>query len=212
VTEARERPILFSGPMVRKIIDGHKTQTRRVARLTHGGHVKEPSGHRRWHPDDPDAVAACPYGQPGDRLWVREAWCAGPEFDDTPPRDIPEGAPIWYLVDGERPVSEFDEAPIWGRSRPSIHMPRWASRLSLEVTGVRVERLQEIGETDARSEGCKPVLLGDRPGHLGRERSYRTSVGVFQDLWDSINDKRGAGWASNPWVWVVTFKKIEATP
>jgi len=130
-----ERPILFSAPMVRAILAGQKTQTRRVAKFTDAGHLKEPGGRRRWHHDDPNATLACPYGQPGDRLWVREAhWFFQDEHDPvigyTPPMMTTED--VEYRADGESTRHGW---------RPSIHMLRWASRITLEITSVRVERL-----------------------------------------------------------------------
>lgn len=173
----RDLPILFSAPMVRAILDGSKTQTRRVA--------KEFDGLR-----DLDKILArfpnqngCRYGQPGDRLWVRETWAEHPDY--------PDARRAIYRADAG---SEYD-AERW---RPSIHMPRWACRIELEVTGVRVERLQSISEADARAEGVE----GDsHPGAF-----VGTCRGNFARLWESIN---GAGsWDANPWVWVVEFRRV----
>ena len=189
-----EKPILFSGPLVRAILEGRKTVTRRVAKLTDAGHVKEPRGHRRWHPGDPDASAACPYGQPGDLLWVRETWAQwdrGLAFraDCLNPRTGEE--------DGDSRRCRLDFGVKW---RPSIHMPRWACRLLLRVTDVRVERLQEITAEDAVAEG------------LVRDASHPTGGWVellrdFRDLWDSIA-KPGFGWDDNPWVWRIAFERV----
>jgi hypothetical protein len=195
----RERPILFSAPMVRAILEGRKTMTRRIAKLTDAGHVKEPGGHRRWHPADMDARQACPYGQPGDRLWVRETF-----GDCTPGADALVGTrwdKPWYRAeadeygllghDGEGPVYVDDVK--W---RPSIHMPRRASRITLEITAVCVERLQEISEADVQAEGCTGSPLGPAADRL-----------LFPTLWESIN---GPGsWDANPWVWVVGFRKVK---
>lgn len=195
----KERPILFSAPMVRAILSGTKTQTRRAVKLTANGHVKEPGGHRRWHPADPDAWLACPYSQPGDRLWVRETFRR--DLDRLHSRKL-----IEYAADDEvrdaGPSAAFDFPDIgW---RPSIHMPRWASRITLEITGVRVERLQDLSEADAQAEGCSLECMtptGDDSG------SAIYGPGGYLALWESIN---GAGsWAVNPWVWVVDFKRIE---
>jgi len=134
-----ERPILFSGPMIRAILAGRKTQTRRVAKLTGAGRVKEAGSHRNWHLADPDAVKACPYGTPGDRLWVRETFC-----DTGCQRAV-------YRADT---AVENWKYRIW---RPSIYMPRWASRITLEITDVRLERLQDISEADAAAEGVEQV-------------------------------------------------------
>ncbi len=178
----KERPILFSGEMVRAILEGRKTQTRRLAKVNADG-----------YPCD----SLCPYC-PGDRLWVRETWSCGKVFDRTPPGQIPtveRDIPVWYAAeDGEESINR-------GRWRHSIHMPRWASRITLEVTGVRVERLQDISEADACAEGIMRAsgVCGQtvRPG----PRDH------FADLWDRINNDR-ASWASNPWVWVVEFRRV----
>lgn len=190
----KERPILFSAPMVRAILDGRKTQTRRIVKFTDAGHVKEPRGHRRWHPDDPSAVLACQYGQPGERLWVREAF-HGYHWDK--PRAV-------YRADGERQrVRTQIESYEVGRWTPSIHMPRWASRITLEIVSVRVERLQEISDADARSEG---VDFGNITDALTGEID-RDACEAFETLWESIN---GSGsWEANPLVWVVEFKRVE---
>jgi len=185
----KERPILFSGPMVRAILDGSKTQTRRVAKLTPSAAVKEPGGHRRWHPADPEAVAACPYGIPGDHLWVRETWAPHP--DDL-------GA-LYQATDPG--WDDNDSGLLW---KHSIHMPRWASRITLEITGVRVQRVQEISVADAMAEGPPCCCNIEREHH--RDCSW-TDKEHFRQLWDSINAKRGYGWDVNPWVWALTFKR-----
>ena len=209
MTEPREKPISFSAPMVLAILDGRKTQTRRVAKLTIAGHVKEPRGHRRWHPGDPEAVLACPYGQPGDRLWVKETWQAvglsrDPEsmqVDDVcecPPEAVKRemsGEARRYPQTGIiYRASCDDEFLKW---RPSIFMPRWASRIALEITDVRVQRVQEISETDAIAE------LGGRAAGIVNE------IGHFAELWDTLYAKRGYSWESNLWVWAITFKRIK---
>lgn len=197
----RERPIVFSSPMVRAILAGTKTQTRRVMKpqpvemtgAAKGGILHEP----------------CRYGTPSDHLWVREAWADLTESHGQPwERYNPQTrlyergkSPfVWYRADGEQPGAGSGDEPGTERWRPSIHMPRWASRITLEVTGVRVERLQEISEADAIAEGVEPVLYppdgGDAPHVEG-----------FRDLWSWIN---GAGlWEANPWVWVVEFKRVQ---
>jgi len=166
----KERPILFSGPMVRAILEGRKTQTRRIVKpqpLRDRGVMAFNDGE---HPQ-----MRCPYGKPGDRLWVRETWC--PDVEPYTFR---------YKADGDEPLERW---------RPSIHIPRWASRITLEVVSVRVERLQNISEDDALAEGITLVERGTSP------------VDQFNKLWESIN---GPGsWEANPWVWVVEFKRIE---
>ena len=187
----KERPILFSAPMVRALLDGSKTQTRRVAKLTANGHVKEPGGNRRWHTADFDARLACPYGQPGDHLWVRETWA----------RDSEDGA-LFHRAD----VGSGGSADDWERNRldgapnyqwrPSIHMPRAVSRITLEITGVRVERLQNISRGDSMAEGCpfQNMAKGDDP------RQW------YAKLWGQINGPES--WDANPLVWVVEFRRI----
>ena len=197
----KERPILFSAPMVRAILAGTKTQTRRVAKLTASGHVKEPGGHRRWHPADPDAAHACPYGQPGDRLWVRETWAYGIHAMAAK-RD--EDGPFVYAADGTT------QGRLCDRWRQSIHMPRWASRITLEITSVRVERLHDISEADAIAEGCIQNPNGYYQGGPHKViglKQMATAVRAYRDLWESINGP--SSWDANPWIWVVEFRRVE---
>lgn len=178
----KERPILFSGAMVRALLDGTKTQTRRMVkpqpRILAGELLC-------WKDDaltDDQMAELCPYGQPGDRLWVREAWMDLRGVDGAV-------GPCMYRA-------TFGNAPDGGKWRPSIHMPRWASRITLEVTGMRVERLQDISEADARAEGVSRAQCPD--WHATTD---------FRAIWESIN---GPGsWDANPWVWVVEFKRLE---
>lgn len=216
----KDRPILFSAPMVRAILDGTKTQTRRA--------MKTQPHHDRHFVDDglvlhmrkkdtttsihsPLIAAHCPYGQPGDRMWVRET---GWERPERTPKMMREGADTWapYYYDADG-LSKYDRADFkaWGfKRRPSIHMPRWASRILIEVTDVRVERLQDISDADAISEGIDHVdMLGSTPlwRMYGRE-PWNTVCPVvsYRTLWESIN---GPGsWAANPWVWCITFRRI----
>jgi hypothetical protein len=240
----KEHPILFSGPMVRAIREGRKTMTRRVIKFE--DLTKHPDGDK-WYGDrvwswrvkpygswtdrtHESLLSLCPYGQPGDRLWVRETWKSilhSPGYDngisESGSEDFAEGvASIQYLADGA--IKTFDDlddeadriASKVGKVRPSIFMPRWASRLLLEVTAVRVERVQEISEDDAKAEGAEakrwgelkmaPLsLLGGKGSILPRDPIYRYG---FYELWDSINAKRGYGWDANPWIWVIEFKKV----
>lgn len=197
----KERPILFSGPMVRAILEGRKTQTRRVVKpqpdLIPSDVPPAPGDNGYWWPASKaqsmvqtrDMPCYCPYGVPGDRLWVREAWAADEMWDRVPPRDIPEGQRIWLEGSG------FDRG-VKGRLRPSIHMPRWASRILLEVVSIRVERLQEISEDDAKAEGGTANIM----------LNYRAP---FSYLWKLIYGHEGPNsWAANPWVWVVEFKRV----
>lgn len=188
-----ERPILFSDPMVKAILAGTKSQTRRVAAnipldaesVYHVG----PEHDRYWQ----CSANGKPYNfaarwTPGDLLWVRETWAL--EGDNVGDGYKPGSCKALYRAD-------YHNKSVAWRWRPSIHMPRAASRITLRVTSVRVERLQEISEQDAAAEG---VSKADVTGWI----SYRTS---FPLLWDSINAER-APWASNPWVWVVAFERV----
>jgi len=185
----RERPILFSGPMVRAILDGRKTQTRRV--------VKAP----RWSiPDRAGVDFACPYGIPEDQLWVREsAWYPplGDKFSVQYCADVDEAT----LRNARR------DLPRQGwRFHASIHMPRWASRITLEIEDVQVERVRDITEEDARAEGAPD--MGGIEAYSGRHlRAHRDG---FHFLWDEINFERGFGWNVNPWVWAITFRRVGA--
>ncbi len=197
----KERPILMAAPMVRQTLAEIKRQTRREARFTANGHVKEPGGHRRWHPDDPGATLACPYGQPGDRLWVRENGWERPERTPKMMRDGADTwAPYYYDADG-LDDSEVEDFKRWGfKRRPSIHMPRWASRITLEITGVRLQRLQHISKADCIAEGT--------PGGHGAIHGYNysaTPLEHFQWLWQKLNGP--ASWDANPYVWVLDFRK-----
>jgi hypothetical protein len=185
----KERPILFSGPMVRAILAWTKTQTRRVVRGDFT--LVDDWPHRLIGGDGHEVALACPYGVPGDRLWVRETWRSDDFAPDDPSRTI-------YRADGPDDLIRETRGII--RWRPSIFLPRYRSRLTLEVTAVRVERLQDISEEDAEAEGA--FALGDAAC------SHRE---WFMGGWDSINGKR-APWASNPWVWVVTFRRLAPSP
>lgn len=213
----KERPILFSAPMVRAILDGRKTQTRRVVK-PQPVWVASPGVPFKTQDADPKGIIRCPCGAPGDRLWVREN---GWERPDRTPRMLREGADTWapYYFDADGLTeSDLDDFRKWGfKRRPSIHMPRSASRITLEINGVRVERLNEISEEDAKAEGCNEAHLehteecdhddcalaggvDDCCGYLVSSRLQ------FKALWESINGP--ASWDKNPWVWVIQFKKI----
>lgn len=189
----RDRPIIFSAPMVRAILSGAKTQTRRLVRpqpeYRHG--VLFPQGSSTGY--SPSLLAgACPFGRPGDRLWVREQFaCVRTQ----------EMRYVEYKAD--RSLSDFDgyDSPAGGRWRPSIHMPRWASRITLEITDVRVERLQDISEEDAKAEG---VSMPDGTPTPPDFWSYRRE---FRLVWEQIHG--GGSWDANPFVWVVTFRRID---
>lgn len=202
----KTRPILFKDEMVRAILDGRKTQTRRVMK-------PQPEGGLDFTPFAPFGVVngkgnplICRHGQPGDRLWVRETWQhlhnegqKADQFEQWQQNSID----CLYLADESSPNNK----PMSGRWRPSIHMPRWASRITLEITDVRVERLQDISESDAIAEGCAPSFL-DVYGNVGHAPYYRRG---FCKLWREINGHDS--WEANPCVWVIEFKRIpqEAT-
>lgn len=193
----REHPILFSGEMVRAILDGRKSQTRRVVKLN-------PAYVERWKNEPAEMWAReCPYGQPGDRLWVRETFGLGQQsYNHT--------AWITYRAGGERDANDrYTEVAAWQDRNPrcwypSIHMPRWASRITLEVTGVRVERVQAITNEDAIAEGCT-----GGPGVEGySEANPADPYEEYAILWDSLNADRGFGWNVNPWVWRIAFRRV----
>lgn len=208
--QVHDRPILFSSPMVRAILAGNKTQTRRIVKLTEAGRVKMPGKPTNWHIDDPKCIQACPYGTPGDRLWVRETWQCEP------------GSPVFYRADYHDdplgPDLELSRDGIRRKWRSAIHMPRSASRIQLEVTDVRVERLNEIGHDDALAEGViddaqiletqspgRRNIAGETSGDISRRLCWPQRR--YAALWESIH---GPGsWDAKPWVWVVSFRRIE---
>ena len=216
--EIKERPILFSGEMVRAILDGRKTQTRRVLKLDKAYHecgrheiAEWRNQNDRWfglYEWNTVASLQCPYGQPGDRLWVRETCWS-------------DGQLVYYVADNNAKSFNDDSEEHYqrmltlhhynggfGNRVPSIHMPRWASRITLEITGLRVERLNDISEEDAISEGTENRSdlawghggQGDDMARWAVDHGHRYG---FLHLWESIN---GAGsWEQNPWVWVIEF-------
>lgn len=239
--------------MVRALLAGTKTQTRRVVkgvkhfhewgravgmvggawrygspaglglsdRGDHWSVVLDEDHLRRMCTTEADgwgAGAGCPYGQPSDRLWVRETWyCDDYRVQRGPylkPDDMDlaaarsDGTLIYRASSGDRPYEA--EQPVW---RPSIHMPRWASRITLEVTGVRVERLQDISRDDAIAEGVRPLVGSDGPNHWTVATDFGslnapTPQHCYELLWNWINGPES--WDQNPWVWVVEFKRLEA--
>lgn len=194
MTQIKERPILFSGEMVRAILGGRKTQTRRVGKpVRHPdlGNMYDIGALALEHEPRHVIERACPYGRPGDRLWVREAWSTHSCFDHMSPSALTARS-IHYWADGEI---------VTGKKRPSIHMPRWASRILLEVVSVRVEKLGAISEADCIAEGCAGGH-GSIPGYA----YAATPIEHYRALWDSIN---GAGdYDTSPWVWVVEFRVL----
>ena len=200
----KERPILFSGKMVRAILEERKTCTRRVMNpqpvdagsgdwwypgpalnWQNAKHYANEAHMQRGLPTD-----FHPYGQPGDRLWVRETFAVQPDLWAA--SHVPQ--PIHFLADCK--PEQIEDYIL----KPSIHMPRWASRITLEITGVRVERVQDITPNDIWSEGVAWHGEGDHDGEANAHED-------FTSLWNSINLKRGYSWESNPWVWVIEFKR-----
>ena len=205
----KERPILFSGPMVRAILEGRKTQTRRVVKCAFQSIEERDDGVLwLWREDCENATDhwyPCPYGQPGDRLWVRETW-RGIVQVNGPHESFRLGV-AQYIPDQEhccRVEYSATQEDCTGPWRPSIHMPRWASRILLEIVSVRVERLQDISEDDAKAEGA-PFELGELERLiLGAKAKYRSG---FIRLWQSINGRES--WDANPWVWVIEFRRVQ---
>lgn len=221
MTTTKERPILYSTPMIRALLNGRKTQTRRVAKAPHD----EP---RSLH-DTAKTRFRCPYGQPGDRLWCRETWALvnadEDGIDDWVDRGpIPDALPwpswqVWYRAGYPWAYDHSDDRGF--RWRPSIHMPRWASRIILEITDVRVERLQEISEEDAVAEGAHEWLtsldgraydLAEKAAcqwsrRIDAEAKALTAKGLFAALWENINGE--GSWGLNPFVWVLAFRRLE---
>lgn len=250
MTATKERPILFSAPMVQAIQAGRKTQTRRIVKPTSSlavGDVQKAEWvekyanacgftgcwsflrennytgtilGRGWANNRSyiDTIR-CPYGKPGDRLWVREAWGGngydvhGKAYPVSYKADVPDG-----FVNVRTQMAREGRVTPW---RPSIHMPRWASRFTLEITDVRVERLNDISEADAEAEGVSDWWdrLVDsevrrlRPRVLEFDMKYPIESGLisrkalFATLWESLHGKRS--WAANPWLWVITFRRID---
>ena len=233
----KERPILFNAPMVRALLAGTKTQTRRIVKPVKfypdfGCAVGQVGG--AWKYGSPAALglrergdhwsialkgdvlqrmctseaygwgagAGCPYGVPGDRLWVRETWRTDARLDDKAPNEF-SGWPVKYEADSAVLNHGAFFGQTDGKTRTSIHMPRWASRITLEVNGVRVERLQDIDLADALAEGISDTgaLILDRAGN-----EQGGPIAEYAVLWEQIN---GPGsWDANPWVWVLDFKGL----
>jgi len=204
----RERPILFQGNMVRAILSGSKTQTRRVVKLKGWHTIEERDDGKQWpwmydSDRDADYWLPCPYGKPGDRLWVRETWQAV-NGNDRARHIVTHPAPNRGWIEYAATPRADEPAYKW---RPSIHMPRWASRITLEITEVRVERLQDISKADAQAEGIERDGFAWR--HYTRPCRFTCTDPrmSYQTLWESIN---GPGsWEANPWVWCVSFRRIE---
>ena len=193
----KERPILFSAPMVRALLNGTKTQTRRAVKAKHLPWLENSVLNfldGKWN------QRPLPYGKPGDRLWVRETWAH--EIHALAAMREEDG-PFAYAA------TDSVQHRLGEKWRPSIFMPRWASRITLEITRVLVERLQDISEEDAIAEGCAKNHNGyywGGPHAVSGLKQMATAVSAYQDLWESIN---GPGsWDANPWVWVIEFKRV----
>ncbi|CRM40539.1 hypothetical protein [Pseudomonas sp. 37 R 15] len=221
----KERPVLFAAPMVRAILEGRKTVTRRPVKVQ--PHIDASGnfcvGNSNYGQDGYGKPvtkhfvnSCCPFGKPGDRLWVRETWAADAQVDAVAPRDLSQGEPIHYAADGA--ARQTGCAMIKpGKGRPSIHMPRWVSRILLEITAVRVERLQDgEGETAFESryiaEGINRIHQGDGDyaSHPFKSEpgpgNWTDPFDAWRELWVGINGAES--WNSNPWVWVVEFKQV----
>lgn len=214
-----ERPIIFSSPMVRAILEGRKTQMRRIIKPTPIW-IADPSVPFKTSDANPKGIIKCPYGKIGDTLWVRESYreaaCSGymPDTKDARYTVTCEYKATFYNPIGmDRGGRTFtlpemhyggglrkDGGVKW---KPSIHMPRWAARLFLRVVGVRVERVRDISSEDAYEEGARCSCLAPVADCKG-------NIIAFAKLWDSINSKRGSWW-SNPYVWVIIFERGEQT-
>lgn len=227
--EPRERPLIFSGESVRAILAGRKTQTRRIAARADwnlDGFAADSSCAYWTYPNGNRGWSRCPQGVPGDRLWVREAfslencheagWSDPPHNDGRPLKTNQNaGGDAWWEQPHYRATDAAPELSIPGSSDPGpgwrtpLFMPRWASRLTLEIVEIRVQRLQEISEEDAQAEGVERDRHGWRDYLHPDAIPQATAADSFCTAWQKINGKR-APWSSNPWVWVIALRKLEA--
>lgn len=197
----KERPVIFNGEMVRAILDGRKTQTRRTLNWKRQPYTemaeRDDGSLWPWAEDGErggDIWFSCPFGEVGDRLWVRETF-AGHYLDDDQIQDIKDGRCKAKCLCEYR-ADYGDDAECADGWTPSIHMPRWASRITLEITAVRVERLNDISDGDAIHEGCSTADM----------KSGDCVADVFARLWASIYGVES--WNANPWVWVIEFRRV----
>jgi hypothetical protein len=232
--DMKERPIPFTAEMVRAILEGRKTQTRRVIRpqprlqLFDRGSCWSEGGVSA----DTQTIWNCPYGQPGDRLWVKETFVLE-RYEDEPKspsdrplhhhkpedRDFDWAEEYWllpyYKATDPAPELVYDDCDEpkcrWISSR---FMPKWASRIWLEIVNIRVERVQEIGLHDLLAEGVEDIYLSYRGASSWEHKELATKQfrAKYEILWNSLNAKRGYGWDVNPWVWVIEFKIVDLTP
>lgn len=212
-----ENPIIFSKPMVRALIDGHKTQTRRILKqqpkeyfhvagyYTDKGSTFTLFKHIKFRSDT--FSIKCPYGNVGDRLWVRENFRGSAGYDGIKP-SLWGNKPVWYNADGTPDNKMWDF--LSKKTRPSIHMPRHISRISREILNIRVERAAYISEADAKAEGAL-WHDGHGVGHSGFRHDindgivWPTAAESFQHLWTNINGRES--WAENPWVWILDLSQ-----
>lgn len=206
----KERPILMTPENAQKVHDVAKTQTRRVLnpQLEIRCHMlcvakKTDDGFWIWPNAKEEVIRECPYGIVGDRLWIRENGWERPYRTERMLRD---GADTWepFYYDALLCPGEAEELKAYGfKRRPSIHMPRWACRTVVEITDIRVERVQNISEDDARAEGCQPLPDAEIAARIAGDSPARME---FWALWKSINGPDS--WERNEWVWVITFRKV----
>lgn len=217
--DIKEKPILFSAPMVMAILDGHKTQTRRVVKdipmdLHYGKPIMDyglsgiaglDNNVLRYTIQDSidscnEFKTYCPYGKIGDRLWVRETFAESDRPDGTPVivYKTGENIPVCRVKDKDSLIKEWEstENVYVEKWKPSIHMPRWASRINLEITNIRVERLKDISKDDVVAEGC----FDDYPANT------QSAINCYRDLWQSLNGIDS--WDLNPWVWIIEFRRV----
>lgn len=189
-----QRGIIFSKPMVLALLADIKTQTRRKLKF-------QPANESELPP-----LTACPYGQPGDRLWVREAWRTLKEYDAKQPGELLRDTPLRYEADQHYNQYEFEP----GRLRQGIFMPRWASRLELEITHVGLQRLQDISNSDAIAEGIHAIHGTTPTEEFLADEEDEDLLGpadLYRAVWESLH---GAGsWEKNSWIWVVEFRKLK---
>ncbi len=231
-----EYPIIFSTEMVKAYLERRKTMTRRVMRpqppanavmkqhskypncwlpyTTDGRLMNSCQGNRKN-----DCGWYCPYGQVGSKLWIRETiaeWQG--TIESVKNGDLDEAAALDYIVykAGAKDWAGILKDKSYGHPwnvRPSIHMPRWASRITLEIKELRVERLQDITEEDAKAEGIESSKLGtDYWNFFDGKGWWNSAITAFSYLWDSLNAKRGQGWEKNPWIWCISFRRVDLKP
>ncbi len=196
-----EKPILFSSEMVNAILDGRKSQTRRIAKLPFGYSFPPArlvdGGVNRFGMDMSERVA-CPYGGVGDVLWVRETWKTCAAYDFCAPNQIDSGAAVQWLAGGKERLNGPRD---FGKTRASIHMPCWACRIRLRITAIRCERLQSISGPDATAEGIRVPKSWET-------WSDQHAILEYKAIWDRINGEKYP-WSSNPWVWCISFERIK---